>query len=312
MIGVVYIYLAYHHQLSAKMARPTSLNIAKKDILTLFSEASQKIYSETEIARVLREKRHTWKLAESTKTSDFISFLGKHGDLKKYHFRSEHYNRKITRYTWGKTSLYKLALSIKQRAYLCHATAVTLHGLAKLSRKTIYLNVEQSTKPSGNGSLTQSGIDRAFSGRQRQSNLIYTYNASSIVMIAGKNTNRLGVEEIVGPASETLQVTNLERTLIDIVVRPAYAGGAAQVLKAYRAAKARISVDRLVAILKQLAYVYSYHQPIGFLMQKAGYPENGLARLRALGLNYDFYLAHGLQQPEYSKDWRLFYPQDLG
>ena len=75
-------------------------------------------------------------------------------------------------------------------------------------------------------------------------------------------------------------------------------------LKAYRAARDRISVDRLVAILKQLAYVYPYHQPIGFLMQRAGYPEPGIDQLRALGLNHDFYLAHGLQQPEYSKELR--------
>jgi predicted transcriptional regulator of viral defense system len=293
------------------MARPTNLNRAKKDILSRFSEASQKVYSETEIARVLRENRNIWELAESTRVLDFISFLEKDGKLKKYQFRSKHYNLKITRYSWGTASLYELALSIKQRAYFCHATAVTLHGLAKLSRKTIYLNVEQSTKPPGTSSLTQGGIDRAFSGRQRQSNLIYTYNASSIVMIAGKNTSRLGVEEIAGPASETIPVTNLERTLIDIVVRPAYAGGTSQLLKAYRTAKGRISVDRLVAILKQLAYVYPYHQPIGFLMQKAGYPASGLAQLSALGLNHDFYLAHGLQQPEYSKDWRLFYPKDL-
>jgi hypothetical protein len=260
------------------MARPSRLNSAKQDILTRFSEASQKVYSETEI---------------------------------KHQFRSEHYNLKITRYSWGKASLYELALSIKQRAYLSHATAVTLHGLAKLSPKTIYLNVEQSAKPSGNGSLAQSGIDRAFAGKQRQSKLIYTYNTSSITMIAGKNTKRLGVEKIVGPASETIWVTNLERTLIDIVVRPAYAGGASQVLKAYRAAKDRISIDRLIITLKGLDYIYPYHQPIGFLMQKAGYPTQGIDQLRALGLNHDFYLAHGLQQPKYSKDWRLFYPQDL-
>ena len=293
------------------MARPSSLNRATKNILSRFSEASQKVYSETEIARVLREKRNTWELAESTRVSDFISFLEKHGELKKYQFRSEYYKRKITRYSWGKASLYELALSIKQRAYLCHATAVTLHGLTKLNRKTIFLNVEQSTKPPGNGSLTQIGIDRAFSGKQRQSNLIYSYYSSSIIMIAGKNTNRLGVEEIVGPASEVIWVTNLERTLIDIVVRPAYAGGASQVLKAYRAAKDRMSVDRLLSILKSLDYVYPYHQPIGFLMQKAGYPETKIAQLRALGLNFDFYLAHGIQQPEYSEDWRLFYPKDI-
>jgi predicted transcriptional regulator of viral defense system len=260
---------------------------------------------------VFSEKRNIWNLAKSTRASDLISFLQKHGDLKKLEFRSEYYNRKITRYSWGKASLYELALSIKQRAYLCHATAVTLHGLSKLNRKMIYLNVEQSTKPPGNGSLTQSGIDRAFSGRQRQSNLIYTCNSSTVTMIAGKNTNRLGVEKIVGAASETISVTNLERTLIDIVVRPAYAGGPSQVLKAYRAAKGRISIDRLIAILNQLDYLYPYHQPIGFLMQRAGYSKEGIDQLRAMGQNHDFYLSHGLEEPEYDKDWRLFYPKDF-
>jgi hypothetical protein len=293
------------------MARPSSLNIAKSDILKHFTDGSDKIYSEKGLAQIFSAKRSDWNLAKSTKASDFISFLKKHGDLKSHQFHSEHYHRNITRYSWGKASPYELALSLKQRSYLCHATAVTLHGLVKLSPKIIYLNVEQSPKSSGSGALTQDGIDRAFSGKQRQSNLIYKHNASSIVMIAGKNTKCLGVEEIVGPASEPLLVTNLERTLIDIVVRPAYSDGPSKVLKAYRAAKDRVSVNRLLTILNTLNYVYPYHQSIGFLMQRAGYSKEGIDQLRGIGLEHDFYLAHGLQQPGYDKGWRLFYPKDL-
>jgi hypothetical protein len=73
-----------------------------------------------------------------------------------------------------------------------------------------------------------------------------------------------------------------------------------------------MSVDRLFAILKKLDYLYPYHQPIGFLMQWTRYPEKSCAKLRALGLSHDFYLAHGLQEPEYSKDWRLFHPKNFG
>ena len=277
-----------------------------------FTPASRcKISPALTLASVLLQNRRSWHLADHTTLSAFISFLEKHGDLKVHKFRSKTYGQQITRYSLGKASPLELAISIRKRAYLCHATAVTLHGLAKLSPKTIYLNVEQSPKPSSQGSLTQDGIDRAFSGKQRQSNLIYDYNDVSVIMISGKNTNRLGVEEISGPASEPLQVTNLERTLIDIVVRPAYAGGTSQVLKTYRAAKDRVSIDRILAILKKLDYVYPYHQSIGFLMQKTGYPEKSCAKLSALGLSHDFYLAHGLQQPEYSKNWRLFYPKDF-
>jgi len=118
------------------MARPTSLNRAKKDILSQFSETSQKVYSETEIARVLREYRNAWELAESTRVSDFISFSRKRRQIEK----SANFARNITTEkslaTLGGPALsLRMALSIKQRAYLCHATAVTLHGLAKLSRK---------------------------------------------------------------------------------------------------------------------------------------------------------------------------------
>jgi hypothetical protein len=72
-----------------------------------------------------------------------------------------------------------------------------------------------------------------------------------------------------------------------------------------------MSIDQLIATLSKLDYVYPYHQAIGFLMQKAGYPERSYSKLRDLGLNHDFYLAHALQQPEYSEEWRLFYPTDL-
>jgi hypothetical protein len=293
------------------MANPSSLILAKKDILAAFSQASQKIYSKTQLASVLRQNRHSWDLADTMNVTDFISFLTKHGDLRANKFRSETYKTEIIRYSWGKASILELAISIKPRAYLCHATAAMLHGLAKPDPKAIYLNVEQSPKLSNNGSLTQEGINRAFSGKQRQSNLIYMCNGASVTMISGKNTNHLGVEERAGPASELLQITNLERTLIDIVVRPAYAGGASHVLDAYRIARNRMSVSKLLAILSKLDYVYPYHQPIGFLMQKAGYPEKSCAKLRELGLNHDFYLAHALRQPEYSTDWRLFYPKDL-
>lgn len=293
------------------MPRPSQLTLAKDDILSLFSEATQKIYSQVQLADVLRQHRRSWRLAKHTTPTDFISFLLKQGDLRTHKFHSEIYQQEITRYSWGKASPLEVVMSIKSRAYFSHATAVTLHGLAKLGQKKIYLNFEQSPKPPSYGSLTQEGINRAFSRKQRQSNLVYKYNGVAVVMISGKNTNRLGVKEFAGPASEAIRVTNLERTLIDIIVRPAYAGDISQVLRAYRAAKNRLSAEQLLAILKKLDYAYPYHQSIGFMMQKAGYPEKAFAPLRALGLDYDFYLAHGVQQLEYSQEWRLFYPKSL-
>jgi hypothetical protein len=293
------------------MARQTRLTVAKKDIFVLFDQSSQKVYSKPQLARILSEQRDYWRLAARTTTLGFIAFLEKQGKLKASTFDAKNYGRQTIRYSWGDASIYELAQSLQPRGYLSHATAVALHGLTDLIPKTLYLNVEQSPKPAPSGSLNQRGIDQAFSRKQRQSNMTYDHDDWSVTIINGKNTGALGVEELVGPSEERLRVTNLERTLIDIVVRPTYAGGIFQVFAAYRAAKDRISTNRLVATLKKLDYVYPYHQAIGFLMERAGYGDKRYAMLRQLGLNHDFYLAHGMKQPEYSKEWRLFYPKGL-
>jgi len=121
------------------MARPTSLNRAKKDILSQFSETSQKVYSETRSLVYFVSTATLGNWPRARRVSDFISFLEKDGKLKKVPISLETLQPKNHSLLLGPASLYELALSIKQRAYLCHATAVTLHGLAKLSRKTIYL-----------------------------------------------------------------------------------------------------------------------------------------------------------------------------
>jgi predicted transcriptional regulator of viral defense system len=291
------------------MARPSRLTVAKKDITALFHGSSEKVYSQSQLAAILNEQRSFWRLAERTTVRDFISFLEKQGKLRTHTFQAVNYGREIVRYTWGEASIYELAQSLQARGYLSHATAVALHGLTDLIPKVLYLNVEQSPKPPPSGSLTQRGIDHAFLRKQRQSQMTYEYGGASVTIINGKNTAGLGVEELAGPSEERLRVTNLERTLIDIVVRPTYAGGIFQVLDAYVAAKEKLSTNRLVATLKKLNYVYPYHQAIGFLMERSGYGDKRYMRLRQLGLNHDFYLTHGMQEPEYSKEWRLFYPK---
>jgi predicted transcriptional regulator of viral defense system len=130
-----------------------------------------------------------------------------------------------------------------------------------------------------------------------------------ILLLSGKNTKRLGVETLKGPEGESLPVTNTERTLIDTVVRPAYAGGITQVLEAFKTARGLVSVERLLTTLEGMGFVYPYHQAIGFLMERAGYDEEDCARLRTPGTQFDFYLVHGMKKKQYDEAWRLFYPE---
>jgi len=60
------------------------------------------------------------------------------------------------------------------------------------------------------------------------------------------------VVKVAGPQGEPIELTNLERTLIDVTVRPSYAGGARNVGKAYRNAFSQTSVPRLAKMLEEL------------------------------------------------------------
>jgi len=196
-------------------------------------------------------------------------------------------------------------------SYLSHASAMFLHALTDQVPKTIYVNREQSPKPQSGAPLSQASINRAFKRAPRKSTYVFTSEAARYVLLSGKNTGRLEVTPLLTPYGEPVDTTKLERTLIDIVVRPAYAGGPLEVSRAYKAAAPRIYINTLVAVLKKLDYVYPYHQAIGFLLQRSGVPEPQLEKLAALGLQWDFYLAHQLANPLYDSRWKLFYPEGL-
>ena len=66
-----------------------------------------------------------------------------------------------------------------------------------------------------------------------------------------------------------------------------------------------------MATLRKLNYTYPYHQAIGYYMQRAGYEADQFERMRALGLRFDFYLAHGLGETDYVQEWRLFIPKSF-
>jgi predicted transcriptional regulator of viral defense system len=184
-----------------------------------------------------------------------------------------------------------------------------IHGLAS-SSKVIYVNQEQSPKSPPEGA-TQESITSAFGNHQRQSNYIFKYAGTQYVLLSGKNTGRAGVIQLKGPDGKDVDVTDLERTLIDIVVRPAYAGGTNQVADPYKHALDKIDVDHLTKLLKKMQYVYPYHQSIGFLLERAGGTEKDWRRLKNLGTDFDFYLDYKMKSPAYNKDWRLYYPPIL-
>lgn len=289
----------------------TRLQIASRDIASFFDSLPNRVFWPSDISKILTDKRAFWRLAQDTTTAEFLTFLLEKTPMKRVDLVPLHHSSasQAQRYVWKHVTPYEIALSLKRNSYLSHATAAFLHGLTEQIRSRIFVNAEQSPKQSS-GVLTQEGINRAFAGKQRESNFVFRFNDNEVLLVWGKNTGQLEVTHM-DYSGGRLSVTSLERTLIDIVVRPNYSGGVFQVLDAYRRAQSRTSVGNLIATLKKLAYVYPYHQAIGFYMQRAGYPEKLYTRLKELGMQYDFYLTYDLREKEYIAEWKLFVPKGL-
>jgi hypothetical protein len=273
------------------------------------ASSRKRLYSPSELAEIIAEIRREWGLSQTLTINKFRDLALESKALQEVRLTTT-YPLHTTRYHRGKFTPYELALSLRPHSYLSHGTAAVLHDLTTSQPDFVYVNQEQSAKDTS-GSLTQAAINRAFSAKQRQSKFIVTHEKTKIMLLSGKDTNRLGVQEIAGIQGEMLEITNLERTLIDIVVRPGYAGGTQRVLHCYRRAIQRISVERLTEMLEELDYIYPYHQAIGFLLQCAGHDPKSLTNLRKLGMNHDFFLAHGMKKTKLDREWRIHYPDEF-
>jgi predicted transcriptional regulator of viral defense system len=161
--------------------------------------------------------------------------------------------------------------------------------------------------------LEQSRIDNAFKKKQRITTSRTNIEGKEYWLLNGKQTGNYGVVSLKVVDNIEIQVTDLERTLIDIAVRPAYAGGVKSVLEAYRLAQSKVSISKLTSTLRALNYIYPYHQSVGFYMETAGtYSLENLEEfLNFRPLDYDFYLDYEMKTPAYSSRWKIYYPEDL-
>lgn len=291
------------------MARKSRLSIVKPQIESFFNQNNRRVYSPPHLSGILTEHGDKWRLPHYITTKHFISYL-----MKRSHLREISIPGYIL-YSWGdlsNESIFEIASTLKPRAYFSHYSAVFLHDLTEQIPKNIYITQEQSGK-GRSGELTQEGIDEAFQKPIRRSNNTISCMDYTITLLNGMATGGTGVipwEESFSKVK--LKTTDIERTLIDITVRPEYAGGVHEVIKAYETAKGRVSLNKLKAYLFQLDFLYPYHQAIGFCLEYTGYPPHRVQLIENFAeMKYDFYLSHAMGEMSYSPKWRLYYPKSL-
>ena len=286
------------------------LSIAKPDIIEYFEKDGKKIFKKSDISEIFLQYKTFWRASKNTTISNFINFLLNETILEQVNLNFP--SRTEIRYTWGKVSFYDLVFSLNTNAYFSHYTAMSIHGLTEQIPKTYYLNTELKPIRIKNQISAQQSIDLAFRNKPRISNNIAVFENKRICILNSKNTNSLGVITLEEKNKEKIRVTDIERTLIDIAVRPIYSGGIYEVLKAYKNAKDKVSINKLVSYLKKIDYTYPYFQVIGFYIEKTGvYNQTQINLLKKFEMKYDFYLTHQIKEMSYSNEWRLFFPKDF-
>jgi hypothetical protein len=288
---------------------------AEKEIRDFLNAANKVVYHAPELEEIIERHRGVWNLAPTTHVTKLLERFVRNDIFKIVELDLSN-GKKQMLYLFGNPSPFDIAAGIRSKSYLSHYSAVFLHGLTEQVPKTLYVTQEQSEKIPAKSTLTQEDIDRAFSQPQRRSMLQTQYEDYNIVLLNGKYTNRQGVMDAsrLGRVTGHFNYTNLERTLIDIAVRPNYAGGAFAVLRAYQAALSEsFSGNRLNALLANLHFIYPYQQAIGFYLDKAGFSGPWLDKLRNHPMKFDFYLDYAITEAEreYSPEWKIYYPKGI-
>ncbi len=292
----------------------TRIQLARSDIVAELSRADPPIYRRRDLEKLLAQHRDEWRLSASTSFNEFLQYALKHTELSQ--IKLPFPSRPEVRYTWGRVPLNAVLMTLKSGCYFSHYTAMAMNGLTEQEPKTIYVNHEQPAASTPTAELAQDRIDSAFKRRPRLSNNFAKVGDVRVCLLNGRRTGRMAVEtRTVDQAGRVYQldVTDVDRTLIDAAVRPFYAGGVGEVLKAYRLAAPLASVNRIAALLRQLQFIYPYHQAVGFYLEASGaYRLEVVDRFHAsFERDFDFYLTYQMRQTRYVEKWRLHVPQDL-
>ena len=220
-------------------------------------------------------------------------------------------------------SPYAIALSLSTHAYVSHYSALYLHGLTLNVPKPIYVKSRRTkakNPPREPGSLTQAQLDSSFSLPARATRNIYTFDyegATREVYLLEKSAEvDKGITKVFAPhAPSGIAVSGIEKTLVECVIKTNYAGGAGEVLDAFRMAKGNLKILRMMQLFNGGHYLFPYEKNILFYMDRTDYSEQQKnlvkERSRPDRKGFTTYLEKDMHSMRLDPEIGIYYPQGL-
>lgn len=269
-------------------------------------EEYSKVFTVKDLRSIFNKNYLKWKLPISTQFKQFHEFIIERKELLIL-ISLPRGNRYILNNPGNLPSVFEVASNLYNDSYLSHYSAVSYHGLTKEIIKSVYSNRPRPfTSNHSDFNISQNDIDNAFSSLPKTTSQYFDYQNYRVYLLNSKNGD-FGIIK-----DGDIRVTSIERTLVDIAVRPQYSGGVYEVLDIYRNAEGKFSVNKLLMCLKRYEYIYPYHQTIGFYLEMAGYEEKIFRMFSQSPMQYDFYLTYNIENPVYNDHWKIYHPRNLG
>lgn len=280
--------------------------MAKSQIVDCLMEGSLSAYTSADINSIFHRNKEKWKIASYRTVKHFIQFIENNNILTL--IKLKHLTKGSVKQIFATpgSNKFDIAQTIKKEGYLSFYSACQIHQLTLQNPKSVYISYDKHGWHENTDLIEQADIDNAFSKPQRQSSEIYKSEIDDIrYVLVQKKTDSL----FVGVTKDgNVHYTDLERTLIDITIRPAYSGGVFEVLEAYINAKGRADLNRVIQYLDHLDYVYPYYQLVGFYLDKAGYAEEDLSLFLERRKDLKFYLTYNIVNKKLDQKWNIYYP----
>src|ERR1035438_417493 len=176
---------------------PDEAVLASRAVAQTLDRLDKHVFAKQELLRLIGKHREEWRILDRVPPKKIIDHLLTAFPLRKIVLEGPNHSQQFNQYLWREADPLEVASSVRSpNSYLCHSSALFVHGLVDDLPKELCVNYEQSPKPKPSGDLTQASMDRAFQGKQRQSAFTFHYKKHAIVVLSGKYTGGLAVEQL--------------------------------------------------------------------------------------------------------------------
>ncbi|NML37589.1 hypothetical protein HHL17_10340 [Chitinophaga sp. G-6-1-13] len=279
------------------------------NIISYLKRTKKKIFTQEGLKEMLELFQQRDWISKRTSGADLIEATQHLNLFKVEQLCDENGEVRLERYTLGAVEDRSFIISLAPSAYFSHATALYFNHIMPTFGPNIFLTYEQWGENNASP-LTQEAVDNAFSKPPRLSKDRLKWKDYTISILR-KKLPKLPPGSPKEDWAVDARHTDLERTLIDIVVAPEYGGGCTNILQAFEASKQMLDTKVLYSYLEKMNFTYPYHQSVGFYLERAGYLQQDYAPFLPGPEDLCFYLQKQMPATTYDDKWKIYYPADL-